>query len=1125
MQKNNKFNKKTRTETYLQSTIKIGVMVMFILFLISFTSALTTKNFQIDNERSLGATQYGTITLKDRLFIDLFGWWEKPTKEITLLENSEQCLIDCDSYGTTTLFEEGKLFDDFKFLNNNKKSEQLNYVVYVKIEEIINYEVPTYKEVCSEDIKNNSCYNEINGYETKQKIDINWKEYNYEVLPAGEYEWKLKAKKSKAQGVDWIGVIDGKELDEWAWWDNDWTIKKEIKIQENSGNDYINYTVNMTVTYDANMQGDFDDLRFLDSTESDELEYWIEEFTDSTSAIVWVKIPTMSAGLNSTIYMYYGNPTATNNSDYKEAHLFADNFGDGDYTTDWTDSASSSTVSEAGGSLSYKSDTGGANVLRTKLNYTYDDGGDWILEVKGQSSSSTAGDFVGIGTAEGWGTDVDIQTADGNQDKLGMYWVTNVPYWRQYESNNGAWAETNGINVGSPVTAQRTMQLIRNGTNIYGYSDGSYSGLRAINFANASMGVTILARVGATFTVDYVELKRYADTEPTVVFGSEESVSANANIELISPENDYLSTINSVSFNASLTPINANLTNATIYIWDFEYNIFNETTNEVTGNVINYTQWTISNFNPGDYDWNVKGCYVDSSDINIHNCSLAISNMTFTVGSALTNISYNTQTYETSTETFRANFSIVEGSEISLAQLVYNGTNYTISDISITGTNLSLSKVIDIPLVGTEFVNETKSFFFRFTYDGGSSQESDTYEQNISFINLQKCNTTFPTEALNYTMYDELSQNIIVSATNKSTLESYFKYWTGTGTITKNYSFQNLTSTMNSYTFCIYPYNENITFKTDNDIIYSALDYRENQYHLRNATLTNVSNDIQLFLMPETEATKFFLTFQKGTDLISDATVNVQKYFTGLGTYKTVAILLTDSDGKTTMWKEIDKQYRYSVVKDGTLLGSSERISSCSVAPCSMTVTLPTDSTNLFEDYYNTYSTGVLSNLSFNKTSKIVKYDFIDTTGLANHFRLEVNEIRLNKTKNTVCDSTSYSVAGILTCNLSAYSDSEFTARGYISRSPEILDTVLGIIISETFIEGLGLIAVFLVMGLLITIVFAAAVVTRGSPSGVLWALAGGILILKLMNFFPFTWTITIPLLFLILFMISKVKV
>jgi hypothetical protein len=66
----------------------------------------------------------------------------------------------------------------------------------------------------------------------------------------------------------------------------------------------------LTIAYDADMQADFDDLRFYDSIGKRELPYWIKDKTDGVSATVWVR-----TGRNDSIFMYYGNAFAISRSD------------------------------------------------------------------------------------------------------------------------------------------------------------------------------------------------------------------------------------------------------------------------------------------------------------------------------------------------------------------------------------------------------------------------------------------------------------------------------------------------------------------------------------------------------------------------------------------------------------------------------------------------------------------------------------------------------------------------------------------------------------------------------------------------------------------------------------------
>ena len=102
-----------------------------------------------------------------------------------------------------------------------------------------------------------------------------------------------------------------------TWYYSDWLYRRPITITEQSGNTLTDFQVAINITYDSNMQTDFDDLRFTyyngnSGTES-EIPYWIEDKVDGSWAYVWIKVPEIPANGNATVYMYYGNPSATSN--------------------------------------------------------------------------------------------------------------------------------------------------------------------------------------------------------------------------------------------------------------------------------------------------------------------------------------------------------------------------------------------------------------------------------------------------------------------------------------------------------------------------------------------------------------------------------------------------------------------------------------------------------------------------------------------------------------------------------------------------------------------------------------------------------------------------------------------
>ena len=71
------------------------------------------------------------------------------------------------------------------------------------------------------------------------------------------------------------------------WTDPSWTRMKPIQITNNAGGPITNCVIQINVSYDSDMQPDYDDLRFKHESTTTWLDYWIES-QSSTQAIVWV---------------------------------------------------------------------------------------------------------------------------------------------------------------------------------------------------------------------------------------------------------------------------------------------------------------------------------------------------------------------------------------------------------------------------------------------------------------------------------------------------------------------------------------------------------------------------------------------------------------------------------------------------------------------------------------------------------------------------------------------------------------------------------------------------------------------------------------------------------------------
>ena len=100
-----------------------------------------------------------------------------------------------------------------------------------------------------------------------------------------------------------------------AWYNSSWLYRRSISVG-NPGSTLTNEDVlievdTATLVTASKLQADCDDLRFIDSDDSTPLAYWVEGGCNTSTTHIWVQIPTLNSG-GETIYMYYGNTSATN---------------------------------------------------------------------------------------------------------------------------------------------------------------------------------------------------------------------------------------------------------------------------------------------------------------------------------------------------------------------------------------------------------------------------------------------------------------------------------------------------------------------------------------------------------------------------------------------------------------------------------------------------------------------------------------------------------------------------------------------------------------------------------------------------------------------------------------------
>ena len=596
-----------------QMNNKIIICLAIMVLLLGSVSALELNPFATTKDYKTVITEDMSDFIKEdfnedygviRLDKNTFWLWEDRIAEYSLISNTEQCLIDCEAIGKVTLYQNEKLFDEMNFYDGGSNKVNLDYKIYVEETEEYDVEVPDkYKKVC-EEVKINAteetkteCWEEIDTYKTETRERKSWVEYNFEELEAGDYKWKLTGSKDATQKVDWIGNINNKEFDEWAWWDSDWGKKKEVS----------NLTSNISIfyiDYDSDMNSDFSDIRFTDDGELAELNYSLDYIDNSNIALAYVD----NLG-EDTIYMYYKNDEASDNSnmsDVMKNPISYLSFNNGTYnTTRVTDRISFTDFQITGSSINQGVDGKigqsfnftGANsnyITVTKFpvasNYTFlflvnnptIEFQERLYDARGSTWNSNCWQFElrGTGVNEFWYNRYGYNQGTGYGNSLNV--------WQTYVSSFSTSDNVDLFNNGTQVINAMDYPLTETYTQTIGsYSDTSY---------NLKLYVDEFAFWDRRLSEDDVAYVSSMNA-PDVVFGSEESL-ASVDIELNSPEDSLLTTNSEITFNVTLTPVNINVTNATLYVGDIE-NFTTYNTNEITELI------DVIVLSDGEYSWNV----------------------------------------------------------------------------------------------------------------------------------------------------------------------------------------------------------------------------------------------------------------------------------------------------------------------------------------------------------------------------------------------------------------------------------------------------------------------------------------------------------------------------------------
>jgi len=578
---------------------KIFVFLLMGIFMISIVSAFEFDNVKDYNEETK------TVTIKNcDLWLGVCLNKGEILAEYTLTDNTDYCLTDCYAEGTATLGSERVLFQDVEFKNKIGNTKEINdFKWFIEVEDKKDIEIKTYETICSKLINGTEiCHNKQNGTIKKEVITYDWKRYNGEDLPSGDYKWRIEGRKNKFESIDWVVSSNGFKLKEWAWWNSGWGYKTDYKINSNVTSTLTNFPAYLeidtaTLITAGKMESACEDLRILNSAEDSELDYEIENSTCNTaSTIVWFKHPSLASG-NQTVYVYYGNSGASSTSD--GTAVFDSYAGVYHFGHDLTSSTGTYSLSGTG-TIAYNTDGGlgygliGNNDgdyagLANSINPEDYDAGFHMMSIV-ESTVATAGIF----NAPYWAGSADTSiNYDNNAYRMAFF--NNIIILGTLEATGDSWGMSGSHNISQDTWA------INNGTTIVDASSApsnniamtlprQYHWQGVLERTITEVRISLIERTTDWCLAELIQLN-YIGTEQEAL-----SLSITQNI----PIDYYNSTSQDITFNCSATQetgvYSLNLTiNGTIY----------ET---VTGaGTTNLTLQKTETLSDGFYNWSCTG--------------------------------------------------------------------------------------------------------------------------------------------------------------------------------------------------------------------------------------------------------------------------------------------------------------------------------------------------------------------------------------------------------------------------------------------------------------------------------------------------------------------------------------
>lgn len=967
------------------------LLLSFILgiLLLSFTSAFTVSDFAVDEAKQLelkSKTNYGTITLKDRYFVDVLGWFDKDLAKLTLKENTDSCGNDCYAIKDIELFEDGSLVDDVRFYRIYEDGKQelssiRSYEVLIKtdektsIEDVYEYQCKETGFINANGTAEMSCSNVKIG--TKEVVEDIWGKYNLgDKMPRGTYTVKLIGEKRADWSYDWQVLSQGYWTEEWSSWGgipinlsdyrNYWRMENGSDFGQDSKG-LINLTTTGTLNTIKGVSGN-GTYKNGDTTAN---------YLGRTTAFI------------DTSVNAYGTLSFWFNISSSSADKGLMGRGTTGSTTKWL------LFIDANNKLTGYANDGGFSNIGGDVNYGVFNHAVFQWNTTGSTiwlNGIKAGISTGTPASGGTGGDFFLRTYHTFAQNKNLT-IDEMVFWNRTlnESEILVLANYNffPLTLGSSITLNSPIDnYISPTSNVNFNCSANVVGgatLKNISLYHNYTGTWVrnkTIQMGGSITTNTSTFPTTFASDKVFNWGIQACDSDNAcgwsenrtvSIDTTAPTINLLYPTGTIPYGyvGQNISLNYSITDSPSNCW-YNYNGTNITTPCTTNaslilttakSILMYANDSAGNLRTSPFSW----------DYTIFENSRT----------------FNTTSYETATETFSLN-----ATGLTSANLIFNGTSYT---GSISG-GIATASLTHIPITGLG----NKSFYW--SLNGGIINTTPLNYQNILATNLTFCNynSSINITYINFTFKDETTLGDIDAAIDLST----WTYWLGDGSQTKTLLFTNTTENTN-YGFCFTPSSR--TLKNTREVKYSASGYPQRTYSA-SSSLTNITTNQTLYLLGSGDGiyVTMYLVNSQGL-AITDVNVVVSREFSGEDV--TIGEEITDDAGSVTFWLNPNYDHTFIFTKTGCTTTTT------TIRPTQSQYTQPLScggSGSTDDAIYSTIVEGIRylrsppSGVTVPGSQNFTYYVYSDNSNLAG-IKMEVVDFNLNilASSTTTCSNSS----------------------------------------------------------------------------------------------------------------------